>query len=64
VIMCRNLLIYLDAPARRHVIDLFYQRLAPGGLLLLGHAESLLHISTDFEFLHLDGDLVYKKPEE
>jgi chemotaxis protein methyltransferase CheR len=62
LIMCRNLLIYLDARARRAVLELFFERLAPGGFLLLGHAESLLHMTTHFEFLHLDGDLVYKKP--
>ncbi len=62
IILCRNLLIYFDERARRRAIELFYERLAPGGILVLGHAESLLHVSTDFELLHLQNDLVYNKP--
>jgi len=62
VIFCRNVVIYFDAPARRHVIDMFYERLVPGGVLLMGHAESLLNVSTAFELLHLKEDLVYRKP--
>jgi chemotaxis protein methyltransferase CheR len=45
------------------VIDLFHERLFPGGVLLLGHSESLLNVTTAFELLHLKGDLVYRKPE-
>jgi chemotaxis protein methyltransferase CheR len=62
VIFCRNVVIYFDAPARKRVIDMFYERLVPGGVLLLGHAESLLNVSTAFELLHLKEDLVYQKP--
>ena len=32
---------------RGRVIDLFHERLYPGGVLLLGHSESLLNVSTD-----------------
>ncbi len=45
VIFCRNVLIYFDDESRRRVIDMFYDRLLPGGYLLLGHSESLLNIS-------------------
>ena len=62
MIFCRNVLIYFDAHARRRVIDVFHDRLYPGGVLLLGHSESLLNVSTAFELLHLKDDLVYKKP--
>lgn len=61
-IFCRNVLIYFDAHARRRVIDMFLDRLYPGGVLLLGHSESLLNVSTAFELLHLKDDLVYRKP--
>jgi chemotaxis protein methyltransferase CheR len=61
-IFCRNVLIYFDTHARRRVIDMFHDRLQPGGVLLLGHSESLLNVSTAFELLHLKEDLVYKKP--
>jgi len=62
VIFCRNVLIYFDAPSRKRVIDMFHERLVAGGVLLLGHAESLLNVSTAFELLHLKEDLVYRKP--
>jgi chemotaxis protein methyltransferase CheR len=61
-VFCRNVLIYFDHHARRSVIDLFHERLYPGGVLLLGHSESLLNVSTAFELLHLKEDLVYRKP--
>jgi len=61
-IFCRNVMIYLDSRARRRVIDLFHERLYPGGVLLLGHSESLLNVSTAFELLHLRDDLVYRRP--
>lgn len=61
-IFCRNVLIYLDQLARKRVIDVFLDRLLPSGVLLLGHSESLLNVSTAFELLHLKEDLVYRKP--
>jgi len=41
LILCRNVLIYFDAVARAGVIERLVKQLAPGGTLLLGHAESL-----------------------
>jgi chemotaxis protein methyltransferase CheR len=64
VIFCRNVLIYFDDASRRRVIETFYERLTPGGFLLLGHSESLLNVSTAFELVHLREDLVYRKPEK
>ena len=61
-VFCRNVLIYFDAHARRRAIDVFHERLHAGGVLLLGHSESLLNVSTAFELLHLREDLVYRKP--
>jgi chemotaxis protein methyltransferase CheR len=62
VIFCRNVLIYFDAASRRRVIDNFYDRLTDGGYLLLGHAESLINISTAFKLRHFKNDMVYQKP--
>jgi chemotaxis protein methyltransferase CheR len=61
-IFCRNVLIYFDPHARRRTIDMFHERLYQGGVLLLGHSESLLNVTTAFELLHLREDLVYRKP--
>jgi chemotaxis protein methyltransferase CheR len=61
-VFCRNVLIYFDAASRKRVIQGFYDRLHPEGFLMLGHSESLLHMSTAFELSHLRGDLCYRKP--
>ena len=62
-VFCRNVLIYLDQEARRRVLDNVYECLLPGGFLMLGHSESLLHVPSGFEPVRLRDDLVYRKPE-
>ena len=62
VIFCRNVLIYFDNASRKRVIENFYNRLVDGGYLLLGHAESLINISTAFHLKHLKNDMVYQRP--
>ena len=61
-IFCRNVLIYFDDESRGQVVRTFFDRLTPGGYLMLGHSESLLRASTDFELVHLEGDMVYRRP--
>lgn len=63
VIFCRNVIIYFSAEVKRRLIGRFFDHLAPGGYLLLGHSESLLNLSTEFELVHLEYDLVYRRPE-
>ena len=62
VIFCRNVMIYFDHAARRKVVDSFFENLVEGGYLLLGHAESLMNVSTSFALKHLKNDMVYQKP--
>ncbi len=62
VILCRNVIIYFDSETKRQVIKTFYEKLRPGGHLLLGHSESLINLSTEFELRHLRNDLVYRRP--
>jgi len=42
LVFCRNVLIYFRQEDKADVVDRLLAHLAPGGLLLLGHAESLL----------------------
>jgi len=62
VIFCRNVMIYFDEPVRKTVLKNLYRRLRPRGYLLLGHSESLLNMTTEFEVIALKNDLVYRRP--
>lgn len=62
VVLCRNVIIYFDRETKKRVIESFADRLVPGGHLLLGHSESLIHVTSAFELAHLRSDLVYRKP--
>ncbi len=62
VLFCRNVMIYFDVEARRRMLRTFHEKLRPGGWLLLGHSESLVNLTADFELVHLRADLVYRKP--
>jgi chemotaxis protein methyltransferase CheR len=62
-VFCRNVMIYFDRAARRRVLGRLHEKLRPGGWLLLGHSESLLNLTADFELVQLEGDLVYRRPE-
>lgn len=63
VIFCRNVLIYFDSESKHKVVKTFFNKLEEGGYLLLGHSESLINITTDFELVHFRNDLVYRKPK-
>jgi chemotaxis protein methyltransferase CheR len=62
IIFCRNVLMYFHHNAKKRVVDNFHGRLSDGGYLLLGHAESLINVSTAFSLKHLRNDMVYQKP--
>lgn len=62
VVFCRNVMIYFDLAARRRLLRTLHDKLRDGGWLLLGHSESLLNVTADFEIVHLRADLVYRKP--
>lgn len=51
LIVCRNVLIYMSTEERLRVLELFRQRLLPGGLLVLGYAEALQGVSQHFHAL-------------
>lgn len=62
IIFCRNVIIYFDQSAKKKVIGSFHSSLKDGGFLLLGHSESLMNITTDFNLRHFKNDMVYQKP--
>src|SRR4029079_16351677 len=41
LILCRNVLIYMDTPLQRKLLSVFHYALNPGGFLVLGQAESV-----------------------
>jgi chemotaxis protein methyltransferase CheR len=45
LLFCRNVLIYFERARKQHVVEQLTQRLAPGGRLFLGHAESVHSLS-------------------
>lgn len=48
-IFCRNVLIYFDKPTHQTLIARFHRILKPGGVLFIGHSESLSGIRHDFK---------------
>lgn len=41
IIMCRNVMIYFDRITQQKLVDRFYNMLAPGGYLFIGHSETI-----------------------
>jgi chemotaxis protein methyltransferase CheR len=62
VIFCRNVMIYFANDSRMRLLRSFHRKLRPGGYLLLGHSESLINSSTQFDLTPLKTDVVYRKP--
>ncbi len=49
LVLCRNVMIYFDNHVRQGLLSEIYRMLKPEGYLLVGHAESLNGIKTDFK---------------
>ncbi len=50
-IFCRNVMIYFDKAIQKKIINRFYENLTPGGVLIIGHSESLSGIDHSFQYL-------------
>lgn len=48
VIFCRNVMIYFDSPTKQRLVQRMYDLLDPGGLLVLGSAETLSGLGHQF----------------
>jgi chemotaxis protein methyltransferase WspC len=64
VILCRNLLIYLSADARRRALDGLQRRLAPDGWLGVGHAEPSAVANRGLRKVGADGLFLFTKAAE
>ena len=51
LIVCRNVMIYFDAPVRQRLIERFWERTTAGGYLFVGHSESLGALSHGFRYV-------------
>lgn len=57
-VFCRNVMIYFDAEQKKKLVQGFAERLEPGGLLFLGHSETLPNQNEYFANI---GKNVYRK---
>jgi chemotaxis protein methyltransferase CheR len=57
-IFCRNVMIYFDKPTQEKLVGRYYDMLAPGGHLFVGHSESLSGIAHRFAYVQ---PAVYRK---
>ena len=48
-VFCRNVMIYFDNVVRKKLLDSIYSLLKPSGYLMVGHAESLTGMVSDFK---------------
>ena len=60
-VFCRNVMIYFSLPTTRRIVENIAATLAPGGLLFLGHAETLFQISSRFERHSCGGGFYYRE---
>ena len=49
VVFCRNVMIYFDNHVRSRLVQEIYRLLKPGGYLMIGHAESLTGLDSQFK---------------
>ena len=51
VILCRNVMIYFDVQTQERLVNRFWDLLAPGGMLMVGHSESLTGLTHRFSYV-------------
>lgn len=60
IIFCRNVLIYFDDETVKQIVENFARFLVDGGLLFLGHSESLSRITSRYIPIRFPGAIVYR----
>lgn len=61
VVFCRNVIMYFRPAVAHEIVARIARSLAPGGLLFLGHAETLRGISHDFHLEQSHGAFYYRR---
>lgn len=51
IIFCRNVMIYFDSEFQEKLINEFYNHTVKGGLLFVGHSESLSYLKHNYKYL-------------
>ncbi|MBN1824776.1 MAG: protein-glutamate O-methyltransferase [Candidatus Eisenbacteria bacterium] len=51
VVFCRNVMIYFDQPVRQRLVSEIERLLAPGGLLCIGHSETLSTVKNHLKYI-------------
>lgn len=60
VVLCRNVMIYFDRAKQEQLVRRFWEIIAPGGYLFVGHAESLGPLAHAFRYVR---PAIYRKSE-
>ena len=63
VVFCRNVLIYFAEPALKAAIENFAHIVRPGGLLFLGHSESIIGLTQSFQAERLGTCIAYRRKD-
>jgi len=61
-IFCRNVMIYFRSETTRRLVERFHESLFEGGVLFLGHSETLWGISEAFRLEQREKIFYYRKP--
>lgn len=60
-LFCRNVLIYFSESALKQAIENFASAVRPGGLLFLGHSESIIGLTQSFQAERLGNCIAYRR---
>jgi chemotaxis protein methyltransferase CheR len=62
-IFCRNVMMYFDEAEQKRLLEKFARCLNDQGYLFVGHAESLLALTSKFVIVHRNNGTAYQKVE-
>ncbi len=60
-VFCRNVLIYFSEPALKAAVENFARVVRPGGMLFLGHSESIIGLTKAFQAERIGSCIAYRR---